>query len=142
MVPWAEIIVFGLLSWCVVFFTLGTVGGLGGGFGTVDAFLEFGFEGFLEKLSSFDEKKRVHVIEGLTKGGIVGDEVAFSKQGFKFGEQQVANTGRIWLHRVEGTCKNLVGKRMKQTGACWRLPNANRMATLCAVLYSDQWKDC
>jgi hypothetical protein len=43
---------------------------------------------------------------------------------------------------IEGACKNLIGKRMKQTGACWRLPRANRMATLCAVLYSDQWKYC
>ena len=23
---------------------------------------------------------------------------------------------------IEGACKNLVGKRMKQTGACWQLP--------------------
>jgi len=41
---------------------------------------------------------------------------------------------------IEGACKNLVGKRMKQTGVCWRLPRANRIATLCAVLYSHQWK--
>jgi hypothetical protein len=41
---------------------------------------------------------------------------------------------------IEGACKNLVGKRLKQTGACWRLPRANRIAGLCAVLYSGQWK--
>jgi hypothetical protein len=40
---------------------------------------------------------------------------------------------------IEGACKNLVGKRLKQTGACWRLPRANRMASLCATLYSHQW---
>ena len=43
---------------------------------------------------------------------------------------------------IEGACKNLVGRRLKQTGACWRLPRANRIAGLCAVLYSGQWKDC
>jgi len=43
---------------------------------------------------------------------------------------------------IEGACKNLVGKRMKQTGACWRLARANRMAILCAALYSDQWNIC
>jgi hypothetical protein len=43
---------------------------------------------------------------------------------------------------IEGACKNLIGKRMKQTGACWRLQRANRMATLCAVLYSEHWKYC
>lgn len=40
---------------------------------------------------------------------------------------------------IEGACKNLVGKRLKQTGACWRLPRANRIASLCATLYSHQW---
>jgi hypothetical protein len=43
---------------------------------------------------------------------------------------------------IEGACKNLVGRRLKQTGACWRLPQANRIATIAAVLYSNQWKHC
>jgi hypothetical protein len=42
----------------------------------------------------------------------------------------------------EGACKNLVGRRLKQTGACWRKPRANRMAIICAALYSSQWKHC
>ena len=42
---------------------------------------------------------------------------------------------------IEGACKNLV-KRRKQTGACWRVPRASRIATLCATLYSNQWKTC
>jgi hypothetical protein len=41
---------------------------------------------------------------------------------------------------IEGACKNLAGRRLKQTGACWRLPRANRIAFLCGVLYSEQWK--
>jgi len=41
---------------------------------------------------------------------------------------------------IEGACKNLVGRRLKQTGACWRLERANRMAVICALLYSNQWK--
>jgi len=41
---------------------------------------------------------------------------------------------------IESACKSLVGKRLKQTGACWRLPRVNRIATLCAALYSDQWE--
>ena len=43
---------------------------------------------------------------------------------------------------IEGACKNLVGRRLKQTGAPWRLLQANRMASICSVLYSDQWKLC
>ena len=29
---------------------------------------------------------------------------------------------------IEGACKNLVGKRMKQTGACWKIDRANRIS--------------
>ncbi|GHT12212.1 hypothetical protein FACS1894170_06750 [Planctomycetales bacterium] len=42
--------------------------------------------------------------------------------------------------QVEGACKNLVGRRLKQTGACWRQWQAEKMTVLCAALYSDQWK--
>ena len=43
---------------------------------------------------------------------------------------------------IEGACKNLVGRRLKQTGVCRRLPRANRMAINCAVLYANQRKFC
>jgi len=42
--------------------------------------------------------------------------------------------------QVEGACKNLVGRRLKQTGACWRVDRANRLAVICALLYANQWK--
>jgi len=41
---------------------------------------------------------------------------------------------------VEGACKQVIGRRMKQTGARWRVRRANRMATLCCTLHSDTWK--
>jgi hypothetical protein len=40
---------------------------------------------------------------------------------------------------VEGACKQVVGRRMKQTGARWRVRRANRMATLCCTLHGDTW---
>jgi hypothetical protein len=43
---------------------------------------------------------------------------------------------------IEGACKNLVGRRMKQTGACWRVERANKMARVCSLLYADQWNAC
>jgi hypothetical protein len=43
--------------------------------------------------------------------------------------------------QVEGACKNLIGARLKQTGAKWRRGNVNRMAKLCAILYGEQWND-
>ena len=41
--------------------------------------------------------------------------------------------------QVEGACKQMIGKRMKQTGARWTVANANRMAELCSLSYSGQW---
>lgn len=40
---------------------------------------------------------------------------------------------------VEGAAKNLVGRRLKQTGARWRVGNANAMANLCSLSYSNHW---
>ena len=42
---------------------------------------------------------------------------------------------------IEGACKQVIGKRMKQTGARWTVANANRMAELCCLTYSGQWSD-
>ena len=41
---------------------------------------------------------------------------------------------------VEGSCKQVIGRRLKQTGARWRIRRANRMATLCCTLHGDTWK--
>lgn len=40
---------------------------------------------------------------------------------------------------VEGSCKQVVGRRLKQTGAKWKVRRVERMATLCAVQASEQW---
>jgi hypothetical protein len=40
---------------------------------------------------------------------------------------------------VEGAAKNLIGKRLKQTGARWNVANANKMGELCCLNYSSQW---
>ena len=42
---------------------------------------------------------------------------------------------------VEGAAKNMIGKRLKQTGARWKVANANKMAELCCLNYSSQWTD-
>jgi hypothetical protein len=41
---------------------------------------------------------------------------------------------------VAGSGKQGIGRRMKQTGARWRVRRANRMATLCCTLHGDTWK--
>jgi hypothetical protein len=40
---------------------------------------------------------------------------------------------------VEGACKQVIGRRLKQTGARWKVRRADRMASLCGLLYSDLW---
>jgi len=42
--------------------------------------------------------------------------------------------------QIEGACKNLIGRRLKQTGARWKVHRLNRMAGLCSIMYSDLWK--
>lgn len=50
------------------------------------------------------------------------------------------HTGRsIGSGMVEGAAKHLIGKRMKQTGARWVVGNADAMAALCGLSYSDHW---
>lgn len=41
---------------------------------------------------------------------------------------------------VEGACKNIIARRLKQTGSQWRVRRANRMATLCCTLHTEAWK--
>jgi hypothetical protein len=40
---------------------------------------------------------------------------------------------------VEGSCEQVVGRRLKQTGAKWKVRRVERVATLCAVQASEQW---
>ncbi len=54
--------------------------------------------------------------------------------------QRLANGQSIGNGQVEGGCKNLIGRRLKQTGARWCVRRVNRMAGLCSLMDSHQWK--
>jgi hypothetical protein len=41
--------------------------------------------------------------------------------------------------QAEGACKHMIGRRLRQTGARWRVRRVNRMAVLCCLLYSEHW---
>jgi hypothetical protein len=43
---------------------------------------------------------------------------------------------------IEGACKQMIGRRMKQTGAQWDVDNANRMSFLCSLAYADSLPLC
>lgn len=53
---------------------------------------------------------------------------------------RLAEGRSIGSGQVEGACKNMIGRRLKQTGAKWRIRRLNAMTSLCAVRYSGQWK--
>jgi hypothetical protein len=54
--------------------------------------------------------------------------------------ERLARGQSIGSGLVEGACKQVIGRRMKQTGARWRVRRANRMATLCCTFHADTWK--
>lgn len=41
---------------------------------------------------------------------------------------------------IEGGCKNVVGRRLKQTGARWLTGNVKKMATLAGAHWADDWR--
>jgi hypothetical protein len=45
----------------------------------------------------------------------------------------------IGTGQVEGACKNMIGKRLKQTGARWKVRHLNRMMILCSLRYGCAW---
>lgn len=58
----------------------------------------------------------------------------------RLGYPQRLTEGRaIGSGQAEGACKHMIGRRLKQTGARWRVRRVNRMAALCCLMYSDHW---
>ncbi len=53
--------------------------------------------------------------------------------------ERLAEGRSIGSGQVEGACKHMIGRRLKATGARWRIRRVNRMAGLCGCLYSHNW---
>lgn len=102
-----------------------------------EALLSQGFDGIMELLievkGQTDSPKKQSAIEDLE--GYLGNH-----GGHLHYAERLAQGRSIGSGQIEGACKNLVGRRLKQTGARWRPRRVNRMAGLCAVMYSDNWK--
>ncbi len=54
--------------------------------------------------------------------------------------QRLAEGRSIGSGMVEGACKTAIGRRLKQTGAWWRVRRLERMAALCCLHYGDQFE--
>ena len=76
------------------FFTVGTLFSFVGGFVAFDSFLEFLFEDFFGEVSTFDVEKVIEVVEYVSIGGVVHDEIAFVEHGIEFFVEQSPNSGR------------------------------------------------
>jgi hypothetical protein len=70
--------------------------------------------------------------------GVLKNYLVFHSGRMNYRERLAAGLS-IGSGQVEGACKNLIGARLKQTGAKWKRDRVNRMAKLCAVLYGEQW---
>ena len=56
----------------------------------------------------------------------------------RLGYRERLSEGRaIGSGQVEGACKSMIGRRLKQTNAQWNVDRLNEMAVLCSVHYSD-----
>jgi hypothetical protein len=53
--------------------------------------------------------------------------------------QRLQEGRAIGSGQAEGACKHMIARRLKQTGARWRVRRVNRMAALCCLMYSDHW---
>jgi hypothetical protein len=99
--------------------------------------LSEGFSGMERELSALKDldKDKQEAVESLL------DYLRGNSERLHYSERLA--TGRaIGSGLIEGACKNLVGRRMKQTGACWRLERANKIALICSLLYANQWNVC
>jgi hypothetical protein len=81
------------------------------------------------------------VAELEAEGGAAADLVAYLAPHADHTDyrRRLAEGRSIGSGLVEGACKTVVGRRLKQTGARWRVRRVERMASLCCVLYGDQW---
>ena len=99
-------------------------------------FLQSGFEDIEKRLDNLEQEPQTDKEKGavrLLRGYLDThrDRLCYRK---RLSEGRAIGSGQI-----EGACKNLIGRRLKQTGAKWTVPRLNRMTILCAIRYSSHW---
>lgn len=100
------------------------------------ALLERGWAGIEEQLrhsSVPDNAAARQALAGLRN--YLGNHVSHLNYAERLADGRAIGSGQ-----VEGACKNMIGRRLKQTGARWRVRRVNRMASLCCLIYSHAWK--
>lgn len=78
--------------------------------------------------------------DAVCQAAMDGLTTYFSKHTTRLNYAQRLHAGRpIGSGMVEGAAKNLIGKRLKQTGSRWRVANVPKIGALCCLTYSDGW---
>jgi hypothetical protein len=100
-------------------------------------FLEAGFELIEERLNRLEqeertdkEKESLRLLRGYLE----------NNRGRLCYRERLAEGRAIGSGQIEGACKHLIGKRLKQTWAKWKPERLDQMAILCSLRYSEQWE--
>lgn len=91
--------------------------------------LHDGWEGFERQYAKTQEAQALEDLRNY-----LGNHVSHLHYRNRLAEGRSIGSGQ-----VEGACKNMIGRRLKQTGARWRTRRLNRMANLCCLVYSHAW---
>ncbi len=103
-----------------------------------DALLAHGHRGVQQLI----DQTRLRAVRGAQVAALDGLAESLRPHRHRLNYAERLAAGRpIGSGLVEGACKNYLGRRLKQTGARWLIPNANRMAALGSLVYADQWTD-
>ena len=104
---------------------------------TTMEFLESGFDEIGQRLNCLELEERTEREREslrLLRGYLENNRE-------RLGYRERLSEGRaIGSGQIEGACKNLIGRRLKQTWAKWRVERLDKMAVLCALRYSKQWE--
>jgi hypothetical protein len=100
--------------------------------------LASGFEKIEQRL---DELEKEYAEDSVEKRELLRLRGYLDNHRTRLGYRERLAEGRaIGSGQVEGACKSMIGKRLKQTGARWDVERLNEMAVLCSVHYSDLWE--
>ena len=105
---------------------------------TTREFVKSGFEEIEKRLNLLEGEKRTEKEKEalrLLRGYLENNRGRLNYR------ERLAEGRAIGSGQVEEACKHLIGKRLKQTWAKWKVERLNQMAILCALRYSKQWEN-
>ena len=101
-----------------------------------DALLHGGWDAIVEQIS---EAKLLVTIDSNRESLRQLKEYLLKQADHLYYKERLVEGRSIGSGQIEGACKNLIGRRLKQTCARWRVRRVNRIASLCSLVYSDLW---